>query len=36
MKRLMAIWAMQCLGNARHRHNIIRNINLLYISLMDD
>ncbi len=36
MKRRLAIWAMQCLCNARHQHNIIRNITLLYIALMDD
>ncbi len=36
MKRHMAIWAMQCLCNARHQHSIIRKIKLLDISLMDN
>jgi hypothetical protein len=34
MKRHMAIWAMQCLGNARHQRSIIRKIKWLGVSLM--
>jgi len=36
MKRLLAIWAMQCLCNARHLHSIISEIVWLGGYLMDN